>query len=171
MSGPFVDFKAAFKGDLITPEHPEYEQSLTRWAANSRRRAAIVAFVRDAADVALALKYAQGNGLQLAVRGGGHNPAGASSVEGGLVIDLSRYLSGTRVDEGKKLAYIGGGAVWKGVNEETMKYGLATTGGTVSHVSCTFLLRMTKVKLKHALLQTGVGGYASCCHSTLLIRR
>ena len=136
MASTFADFKAAFKGDLITPEHPEYEQSLTRWAANSRRRAAIVAFVRDAADIALALKFAQENKLQIAVRGGGHNPAGASSVEGGLVIDLSRHLSGTRVDEEKRLSYVGGGAVWKGVNDETMKYGLATTGGTVSHVRC-----------------------------------
>jgi FAD/FMN-containing dehydrogenase len=133
----FSAFKAAFKGDLITPEHPEYEQSLTRWAANSRRRAAIVAFVRNETDVVLALKYAREQGLGVAIRGGGHNPAGASSIDGGLVIDLSRHLAETRVDEEKKLAYIGGGALWGGVNKETMKYGLATTGGTVSHV-CRF---------------------------------
>jgi len=129
----FAAFQSAFKGDLITPEHPEYEKALTRWAANSRRRAAIVAFVRDEADVTLALKYAKKNGLAIAIRGGGHNPAGASSVEGGLVIDLSRHLSGTRVDTEKKLAYVGGGAIWEGVNAATMKHNLATTGGTVSH--------------------------------------
>jgi len=34
-----------------------------------------------------------------------------------------------------RLAYVGGGAVWKDVDKETMKYGLATVGGTVNHVS------------------------------------
>src|ERR1700761_2062120 len=123
----FTVLQSAFKGDLIPPEHPEYDQALTRWAANSRRRAAIVAFVRDEADVALALKYARLHGLRVAIRGGGHNPAGASSVQDGLVIDLSRHLAATRVDAEKKLAYVGGGALWSGVNSETMKYGLATT--------------------------------------------
>ncbi|KAI0026721.1 FAD-binding domain-containing protein [Vararia minispora EC-137] len=133
----YVSFQAAFKGDIVTPEHPDYEQALTRWAANARRRAAIVAFVRDAEDVASALKYARGVGIGIAIRGGGHNPAGASSIEDGLVIDLSRHLAETRIDTAKRLAYVGGGAVWSGVNTEAAKYGLATTGGTVGHHSLT----------------------------------
>jgi FAD/FMN-containing dehydrogenase len=136
----FVAFRSAFKGDLITPDHPDYETSLSRWAANAQRRAAIVAFVRDDADVALALRYARGAGLGVAVRGGGHNPAGASSIADGLVIDLSRHLSGTRVDAEARLAYVGGGALWAGVNAETAKYGLATTGGNVSHVRLLLLM-------------------------------
>ncbi|KAI0316003.1 FAD-binding domain-containing protein [Amylostereum chailletii] len=129
-----VDLQNVFKGDIVTPEHPEYDQALVRWAANSQRRAAVVAFVRDTEDVSAALAYAKAKGLPIAVRGGGHNPAGAASVEGGLVIDLSRYFAGVRVDAEKKLAYAGGGALWGTVNTETMKHGLATTGGTVSHV-------------------------------------
>ncbi|KAI0313302.1 hypothetical protein OF83DRAFT_1165636 [Amylostereum chailletii] len=131
---PFAEFQKAFKGDLITPDHPQYEDSLIRWAANSRRRAAIVAFVKDAEDASIALQYAKAQGLSIAVRGGGHSPAGASSVEGGLVIDLSRHLAGVRVDPDAKLAYVDGGALWATVNKETMKHGLATTGGTVGHV-------------------------------------
>ncbi|KAI0316002.1 hypothetical protein OF83DRAFT_1173277 [Amylostereum chailletii] len=129
----FTSFQSHFQGNLITPEHPDYERSLTRWAANSRRRAAIVAFVKNAGDVSKALSYAKAQGMGVAVRGGGHNPAGASSIEGGLVIDLSKHLAQTHVDHKAQLAYVGGGAIWATVNEETMKHGLATTGGTVSH--------------------------------------
>jgi FAD/FMN-containing dehydrogenase len=49
------------------------------------------------------------------------------------VIDLSRYLNTVRVDEERKLGYVGGGATWGAVDKEAIKYGLATTGGTVNH--------------------------------------
>ena len=125
-----------FKGDLVTPIDPGYEDAIKRWAANSQRRAAVVAFVRDADDVALALKYAkeQVPRLPIAIRGGGHHAAGASSVEGGLVIDLSKYMNGVRISREQKLAYIGGGAIWETVDKEAMKEGLATVAGTVNHV-------------------------------------
>jgi FAD/FMN-containing dehydrogenase len=130
----FAAFQASFAGDILTPAHADYEASLTRWAANSRRRAAVVAFVRDEADVARALGYARGAGLGVAIRGGGHSSAGASSITDGLVVDLSRHMAGVRVDTDARLAHVGGGALWGTVNAETMKHGLATTGGTVSHV-------------------------------------
>ncbi|TEB04031.1 FAD-binding domain-containing protein [Coprinellus micaceus] len=60
-------------------------------------------------------------------------PAGASSVEDGLVIDLSRYLNQVRIEPDKRLGYVGGGCVWKTVDEAAIKYGLATVGGTVNH--------------------------------------
>ncbi|KAI0035340.1 FAD-binding domain-containing protein [Vararia minispora EC-137] len=162
----FATFYSSFSGDLIAPDHPDYEQSLSRWAANSRRRAAIVAFVRSASDVSLALKYARENDLGVAIRGGGHNPAGASSIEGGLVIDLSRHMNGTKVDEAKKLAFVGGGALWADVNEETMKYGLATTGGSVSHVSPIFPLEMLTL---HRRLTLGGGfGYLAGSHGLVI---
>ena len=128
-------FRKALQGDVVTESDPGYEEAIQRWALNATRRAKVVAFVKHEADIALALAYAKTAGLRLAVRGGGHSPGGASSSEGGLVIDLSRYLNGARVDEKKKLAYIQGGAIWETVDKETIKYGLATVGGTVNHVS------------------------------------
>lgn len=128
-----------FKGDWITPDHHDYTQSIARWAANAIRRASAVAFVKDAEDVAIVIAYARANGLSLAIRGGGHNVAGASSVKDGVVIDLSRHISGVRVDPDKRLAYVGGGAVWETVDKAGMKYGLATPGGTINHVGISFL--------------------------------
>lgn len=131
----FATFKKAFKGDLVTPNDPDYPQAIFRWAINACRRAQVVAFVRDSEDVALAIAYAGKAGLPLAIRGGGHNPAGASSSENGLVIDLSRYINHVKIDADRKLAHAGGGALWGAVDEAAIQHGLATVGGTVNHVS------------------------------------
>ena len=106
----------------------------------------MVAFVKDAPDVALAIAYARENKLQIAIRGGAHSTAGASSSEG-LVIDLSRYMRTVTVDE-KRLAYVGGGAVWGDVDSATIPHGLATAAGTVNHVrrlAVSFSLLLTHI--------------------------
>lgn len=130
----FATFKALFKGDIVTPDDADYPKAIARWAVNAQRRAKVVAFVRDEDDVRAAIKYARDSGLSIAIRGGGHSPAGASSSEGGLVIDLSRYLNHARVDPEKRVIYVGGGALWDVVDKEAIKHGLATVGGTVNHV-------------------------------------
>ncbi|KAK7695635.1 hypothetical protein QCA50_000271 [Cerrena zonata] len=129
----FTAFQTSFKGDLVTPTDPGYEQAIDRWASNAARKAKVVAFVKDPSDVALAIKYAKDNSIPIAIRGGGHSASGASSTEGGLVLDLSKYINGVTVDAEKRLGYVGGGAVWKTVDETAIKYGLATVGGTVNH--------------------------------------
>jgi FAD/FMN-containing dehydrogenase len=123
-----------FQGDIVIPSDPTYTSAIARWATNAIRRANVVTFPKDPGDVALAIAYATSHKLPVAIRGGGHSPAGASSVEDGLVIDLSRYFGGVRVDPETKRAYVGGGAIWETVDREAIKYGLATVGGTVNHV-------------------------------------
>lgn len=131
----FEAFKAAFKGDVITPSDPDYDQAIARWARNAERPAKIVAFVKDAEDASLVVKFATAEKLAIAIRGGGHSVSGASSSDGGVVIDLSKYLNGVRVDPDKKLGYVGGGALWETVDKTAIEYGLATVGGTVNHVN------------------------------------
>lgn len=162
---------SGYGGDWITPSHPSYTAAIARWAANAIRKAAVVAFVKSTSDVILAVSYAKANSLPIAVRGGGHSPAGASSVEGGLVVDLSRYFSGVRVDEKEKVAYVGGGAVWETVDKEAIKFGLATVGGTVNHVCLFILRRETSVCLKQSryerLVWAGEITKPSSCHCML----
>ncbi|KAJ3521254.1 hypothetical protein NMY22_g12389 [Coprinellus aureogranulatus] len=117
----------SLKGDVITRDHPEYDASIARWVKNSERQARFVAFVKDVEDVAAAISYAKAHKLPIAIRSGGINLV-ASSVEDGLVIDLSRHLNKVRVDADSRLAYVGGGALWKDVDAETIKHGLATPG-------------------------------------------
>ena len=128
-------FRKALHGDLVTPSDDDYAQAIARWATNAVRRAKLVAFVKDADDIALALKYATDAGLRIAVRGGGHSPAGASSVEDGLVIDLSRYFTSVRIDPEARLAFVEGGVRWASVDEAAIKHGLATVAGTINTVS------------------------------------
>lgn len=125
----------SFTGDWITPDHPDYSKAIARWAVNAQRPAKVVAFVKHAQDVVVVLKYAKQHNLPIAIRGGGHSPAGASSIENGIVIDLSRHLSTVRVDPAAKLAYVAGGAIWESVDKATIEHGLATVAGTVNHVS------------------------------------
>ncbi|TCD66653.1 hypothetical protein EIP91_001071 [Steccherinum ochraceum] len=129
----FNRFKTAFKGDLVTPTDDGYEAAILRWARNASKRASVVAYVKDADDVALAITYARSAGLDIAIHSGGHNPSGASSTEGGLVIDLSRHIKHVNVDTEKKLAYVGGGANWGMFDQGTVKHGLAGVAGTVHH--------------------------------------
>ena len=132
----FTSFKQSFKGDISTPTDPDYAQAISRWALNAQANAQIVAFVKVPEDVALAIAYAKENRLPIAIRGGGHSTAGASSTEG-LVIDLSRHLGTVEIDPANKLAYVGGGTIWEQVDKAAIQHGLATVGGTVNHVRCT----------------------------------
>ncbi|KDQ54386.1 hypothetical protein JAAARDRAFT_38548 [Jaapia argillacea MUCL 33604] len=124
-----------FKGDLVTSSNPDYPQAISRWAANAQRPALVVAYPTSAEDTALAIKYARERKLDLAIRGGGHSASGASSSDGGLVVDLSRYLNGAEVDLGgeEKVVRVGGGAIWETVDRKAIECGFATVGGTVNH--------------------------------------
>ncbi|KAG8778740.1 hypothetical protein FRC12_024848 [Ceratobasidium sp. 428] len=111
-----------------------------RWARNAEKSAGIVVCPATPEDVVQILKFVQGKGaysaqgkLDFAVKSGGHSPSGASSSEGGLVIDLQPNMHGVRVDPDAKLAYVKGGSIWKEVDEAAFEYGLAAVAGTVNH--------------------------------------
>jgi FAD binding domain/Berberine and berberine like len=86
---------------------------------------------RTTAEVVNAVKLARDRGLRVAVRGGGHSIAGLSTIDGGMLIDLAP-MNGVEVDPERKIAKVGGGALWSDVDQATQQYGLATPGGVVS---------------------------------------
>jgi FAD/FMN-containing dehydrogenase len=136
MSSPSLEtLQTTFKGDLVVPSDAEYPKAITRWANNAQRNSKVVAFVKDADDIVLAIKFAKDHQLPIAIRSGGHDTSGSSSSEGGLVIDLSRYLNGVKVDPERKVAVVGGGAIWETVDKAAIEHGLATVAGTINHVS------------------------------------
>lgn len=93
---------------------------------------AIVVQVTNAQDVSEALKFAQKHHLEIAVVGGGHSTSGSSSVEGGLVVDLTK-MRNVVVNYAASTITVEGGAIWEDVDYAAAKYGLATVGGTVNH--------------------------------------
>src|SRR5262249_58408469 len=89
-----AELRGSLTGELITPPDDGYERARVCFNALIDRRPTAIARCADAKDVAAALDFAQSNGLQLAVRGGGHNPAGHCVLDDGLVIDLTRLRGG-----------------------------------------------------------------------------
>ena len=78
-----------FGGVLLQPGDDGYDAARSVWNGEIDRRPALIARCHSPVDVAAALAYAQRTGLEVAVRGGGHNYSGAAVPEGGLMIDLS----------------------------------------------------------------------------------
>ncbi|MGH2946150.1 MAG: FAD-binding oxidoreductase [Solirubrobacteraceae bacterium] len=118
-------------GEVISPDHPEYETARGVWNGMIDKRPAAIARCADAEDVAAAVRFAAEQGLPLAVRGGGHNVAGTAVVDDGLVIDLSA-MRAVRIDAAGRTVHVQGGATWADVDRVTAPLGLATPGGVVS---------------------------------------
>jgi FAD/FMN-containing dehydrogenase len=118
-------------GEVIAPDHPQYETARRIWNAMIDKRPAAIARCADAGDVATAVRFAAEHGLALAVRGGGHNVAGTALVDDGLVIDLSA-MRAVRLDRSGRTVHVQGGATWGDVDQVTAPLGLATPGGVVS---------------------------------------
>ena len=95
------------------------------------RRPAAIARCRTAADVVAALAFARAAGLEVSVRGGGHNVAGRAVADGALMIDLAE-MKAISVEAGARTATAGAGATWRELNDATAAHGLAVTGGAVS---------------------------------------
>ena len=121
-----------FRGDVITPTHRDYDGARAVWNGTVDRRPRVIARCGGAADVAAAVRFARDHDLEIAVRGGGHNVAGTAVCDDGIVIDLSA-MRAVWVDPVERTALVQGGALWGDVDHETQAYGLATTGGIVSH--------------------------------------
>lgn len=128
MTGSVLD---GFGGALIRNGDDGYDQARTIFNAMIDRRPSVIAQCESVDDIKAALAHARANGLEVAVRGGGHSVAGASTTDGGLVIDLRR-MNAVEVDPDAKTATVSGGATWADFDRATQPHNLATTGGRVS---------------------------------------
>jgi len=117
-------------GDVLAPSDPEYEPARLCFNLLVDRRPTAIARCANPGDVAAALAFAQEHDLEIAVRGGGHNPAGHCAVDDGLVVDLSR-MRRVEVDLDARLAHSEGGATWLDFDAATQARGLVTPGGVV----------------------------------------
>jgi len=126
------ELRDALRGQLFLPGDDGYTEAKQVWnGAHDALMPAAVASATGAADVMAALGFARSHDLTVAIRGGGHSVAGLSTVDGGMLIDLSP-MRNVRVDPAARIAYVGPGATWGDVDHEAQQFGLATTGGLVS---------------------------------------
>src|SRR5262245_44870074 len=125
-------FRAELRGPLLSAGHASYDDTRKVWNGMIDRRPALIARCAGVADVVAAVRFACTHKLLVSVRGGGHNTPGIAVCEGGLMIDLAGMRS-VRVDPAHKTARAEGGTTWSEFDRETQTFGLATTGGAISH--------------------------------------
>src|SRR5437899_757729 len=110
-AGVFAELRHAVAGVVAEPGEPGYDDAVNIWNASIDRRPAVVARCTSSADVAAALKFSVDRGLEVSVRGGGHNYAGFALTDGGLMIDLTP-MKAVHVDPSTRRATCGGGTTW-----------------------------------------------------------
>jgi hypothetical protein len=121
-----------FRGELLHPGDPGYEDARRVWNGSISRFPALIARCAGVADVITAVRFARDTGLLVAVRGGGHSFPGLSVCDGGLLIDLSP-MKGIRVDPEARTVTAQAGVLLGELDRETQAFGLAVPSGIVTH--------------------------------------
>lgn len=124
-------FRSGLRGDLLTSDHPSYDEVRVIWNGMHDKRPALIARCTGVADVQDAVNFARTHNLLVSVRGGGHNVGGTASNDGGIMIDLS-LMKGIHVDPTARTVRVQGGVTLGEMDRETQVYGLAAAGGNVS---------------------------------------
>ena len=120
----------SLRGRLLRPDDDDYDAVRRVWNGMVDKRPALIAQCAASADVVDVVRFARAHELLVSVRGGGHNIAGKSVCEGGLMIDLSR-MNRVSVDP-QRTARVEGGARLGDLDRATQAFGLATTAGVVT---------------------------------------
>jgi FAD/FMN-containing dehydrogenase len=130
-AGRLDALREGFSGTVLEPGDGSYDEARRIHNGLVDRRPAVVARCLNTADVADAVRFARAEGLDICVRGGGHNVAGRAVVDAALMIDLAP-MKGIHVDPGAMTLRAQGGVLWREFNREAAAHGLATTGGAIS---------------------------------------
>jgi FAD/FMN-containing dehydrogenase len=109
-------------GRLVRPSDATYEAARAGWDALFSSYPAVIVFAQDTVDVVNAMTWSREHGTAVRVRSGRHSLEGWSSVDGGVVIDVSD-LKSIKVDKEAQTATVG-----TGVNQGELVAALAGTG-------------------------------------------
>ncbi|MBI2391749.1 MAG: FAD-binding oxidoreductase [Deltaproteobacteria bacterium] len=123
--------RAHLEGELLRAGDAGWTEAVRVWNATITKSPALVVRPRSARDVAAVIDFASDRRLLLSVKCGGHNIAGTSIADRGLMLDMSPMRE-VAVDPEARLARVGGGCRLRDVDAATQRHGLATTLGFVS---------------------------------------
>ncbi len=124
-------FAKNLRGGVTRPSDPDYDEVRALYNAMIDKRPALIARCADVDDVVSAVNFGREQGLDIAIRCGGHNGPGLGSVDDGLVIDLSG-LKSISVDPEARTVTVGGGCLLGDVDKATHEHGMAMPGGIIS---------------------------------------
>lgn len=120
----------SLSGELVWPGHADYDRDRRIWNGLIDKRPGLIVRCAREADVSATVRFVRDHGLELAVRGGGHNVAGKALSEGGVVVDLSR-MRRVQVSDDRRSVTAEGGATLGDVDGATLPLGLVTPLGVV----------------------------------------
>jgi len=127
------DLRAAVGCRVIGPDDTDYDEARRVFLGDVDPHPAAIVRVASADDVAAVVRFARENGVDLAVRSGGHSNAGQSSVEGGLVLDV-RDLKAIDLDPVASAVWAEAGLTAAELTEATVAHGLAVGFGDTGSV-------------------------------------
>lgn len=116
------------KGSIVVPGDKTYDKVRGIWNAMIDKRPAVIVQCRGADDVVQALAFGRRHGLDISIRGAGHNIAGNSLCDHGLMIDLST-MKNIQVDAERRRAFVEPGATLGDFDAAAQTHGLATPVG------------------------------------------
>ncbi len=125
--------RQAFKGEVIAPGDPDYDQARTVFPGGIDHRPVVIIRVQDAQEVARVIRLARDTDLQLAVRSGGHSSVGHCVAEGGIVLDLAK-MRDLQFDVQRRTAWAGSGLTAGEFTTAAAEHGLATGFGDTGSV-------------------------------------
>lgn len=122
-----------FKGRVIFPGDAAYDAARTVFFGGIDSKPAAIIRVANREDVSRAIVFARENGLELAVRSGGHSTAGHSTTNGGLVIDV-RDMNAFEMDTNTQTVWAETGLTAHELTIATDKHELAVGFGDTGSV-------------------------------------
>jgi len=125
--------RSILSGRVIAPDDAAYDEARTVFYGGIDRRPAAIVGAKDAMDVSHVVSLARENGLELAIRSGGHSTAGHGVSEGGLVLDL-RDMKGLEIDVAGRNAWAETGLTAGEYTAAAGAHGLATGFGDTGSV-------------------------------------
>lgn len=105
---PMTACTVELTGEVVRAGDSAYEAARIGWNRLYSRYPEAIVFCRNAQDVLNAIGWAREQGIALRARSGRHSLEGWSSVDGGVVIDVSQLKSVT-IDETARTATVGTG--------------------------------------------------------------
>ncbi|GAA1881214.1 FAD-binding oxidoreductase [Asanoa iriomotensis] len=114
-------------GAVFLPGDEGYDTARSGYNVTVQHRPAVIVAAATAADVAVAVRFANDHDLRVVVQATGHGPAAAA--DGGVLISTARMTDVT-VDPQGRTARVGAGVRWQQVIDAAAEHGLAAANGS-----------------------------------------
>jgi FAD/FMN-containing dehydrogenase len=117
--------------EVVSPGDPDYDDVRALYNGMIDKRPALIVRCSSVNDVVATVNFVRDHNVPFSIRGGGHHGAGFSSIDDGLMLDLS-LMKGVEVDPIGRTVRVAGGSIWSEVDQATYEHGFATPSGIMS---------------------------------------